>query len=872
MAGEAQISSWIEAEQGITVMSARECMVKFLKNMPSLKSSYLFKVAKNGEFTQFLKTYVKSAKWTHPDKDPLFSSAVFSSSILRALQTELVAVSSEAKQGYPISETRFRELAPIGSQLSVLVLDQLVHVYRTIFVNRDGGKASSVSVSPSNRHLVVASWGIDVFLQLVDWVVSSGNLELRKDHMQEVFSRLFSSHLVDGLVGLIIAMKGDTRTSMMQLLASVNNSAKRVLRLSLSQSKRQLLQSFMFRTYQSQRRTGRSGCFSPFFQALVELNVSIHFMQKVSERKLYTNEKGWFQDVLQVAECMQQGSLTDDIQLQVWRNIARSDDLTDFLRINNQVFTRECDVELVTLVNRVYIKKGARHPTKAHDLKISRSDMVQFPNMQARNIRQKERTYRFHVLETLNRRIHTLIPLVNLSVPPGQSSLADGIRSIRSIMFWSTKGMLWTEALRQTRCIKREVCVTIDKIRAIKCKQEHKVDIQGTESIFGQTMNALHHQTPRIFRIGPNERAFKVTEVGFNSQDIGGPYRDTIEALVKELESSVLPLFVPCVNSRLQMGRNQDVWVPNTIDRGFPQWQKDRVLSMYEFVGKLMGLAIRSINYLSFHFSEVVWKPLVWDRITVSDITAIDALAFRSLQDAKYADRGKFAKMFSHTKFVSKLANGQTVELVENGAKKSVTWQNKKHYFRALSDFKLGEFRKQADAMRRGLATVVPYQILSLFTWQDLQDHVCGRISVDVKLLQNMTRYAGSRRLGRGFVTRNSPHVRMFWKMMHDKMDNFQRSKLIFFVWGRSRLPVNKNGFERHFTIMAHASSHALGRNPDNYLPVAHTCFFQLELPEYSNIDIMYEKVMYACTHCTSIDGDNTAAARAAARRSGFNL
>ncbi|CAF1141610.1 unnamed protein product [Rotaria sordida] len=36
----------------------------------------------------------------------------------------------------------------------------------------------------------------------------------------------------------------------------------------------------------------------------------------------------------------------------------------------------------------------------------------------------------------------------------------------------------------------------------------------------------------------------------------------------------------------------------------------------------------------------------------------------------------------------------------------------------------------------------------------------------------------------------------------------------------------------------------------------SHTCFFTLDLPEYSTTDIMYERLNYAITNCTSIDGD----------------
>ncbi|CAF1246869.1 unnamed protein product, partial [Didymodactylos carnosus] len=36
----------------------------------------------------------------------------------------------------------------------------------------------------------------------------------------------------------------------------------------------------------------------------------------------------------------------------------------------------------------------------------------------------------------------------------------------------------------------------------------------------------------------------------------------------------------------------------------------------------------------------------------------------------------------------------------------------------------------------------------------------------------------------------------------------------------------------------------------------SHTCFFTLDLPPYSTEEIMYERLNYAITHCSSIDGD----------------
>ncbi len=45
------------------------------------------------------------------------------------------------------------------------------------------------------------------------------------------------------------------------------------------------------------------------------------------------------------------------------------------------------------------------------------------------------------------------------------------------------------------------------------------------------------------------------------------------------------------------------------------------------------------------------------------------------------------------------------------------------------------EFDQQCAAMLRGLATVVPVQLLKLFSWQELETQVCGR-GVDLQILK----------------------------------------------------------------------------------------------------------------------------------------
>jgi hypothetical protein len=92
----------------------------------------------------------------------------------------------------------------------------------------------------------------------------------------------------------------------------------------------------------------------------------------------------------------------------------------------------------------------------------------------------------------------------------------------------------------------------------------------------------------------------------------------------------------------------------------------------------------------------------------------------------------------------------------------------------------------------------------------------------------------------------------MFWQIMHG-FSVKEKELLLRFVWGRSRLPLSQQDFTQKFEIM---TCHI---NNDNVLPLAHTCFFQLELPRYTTIEIMKAKLLYAITSCIEVDMDGVA-------------
>ncbi len=149
------------------------------------------------------------------------------------------------------------------------------------------------------------------------------------------------------------------------------------------------------------------------------------------------------------------------------------------------------------------------------------------------------------------------------------------------------------------------------------------------------------------------------------------------------------------------------------------------------------------------------------DDITTDDVRAIDLLSFTILDDInnRLTQSNQTPEMFdavmSDIKFCVYGSDQKVYDLIPGGSRISVTWGNRKQFTDALISFRLNEFRVQCEAIRRGLATVIPYKNLPLLTWQELEWLVCGSKKVDVDLLQSMTSYHD--------CDSNDPHVKLFW-------------------------------------------------------------------------------------------------------------
>ncbi|NXC45230.1 HECD3 ligase, partial [Penelope pileata] len=316
--------------------------------------------------------------------------------------------------------------------------------------------------------------------------------------------------------------------------------------------------------------------------------------------------------------------------------------------------------------------------------------------------------------------------------------------------------------------------------------------------------------------------------------DNGGGFRDSLSDISEELCPSSgdvpvpLPFFVRTSNQGNSNSDTRDMYVPNPSCRDFPK---------YEWIGQLMGAALRSKEVLALALPSLVWKQLageevVWKR----DFAAVDAELVKLLEMLEGVDREAFNFMFGkELTYTTMLSNQCVVDLIPNGSKTVVRFEDRKEFIRLVQKARLEESKEQVAAIRAGLLSVVPQVVLDLLSWQQLEKKICGDPEVTVDELKKFIKFED--------FESHSSHVDVFWEALRN-FTSADLSRFLKFVTGRSRLPVQ-------LTVYSTVSSERV-----DMMPEASTCSCSLYLPSYSSAKVCEELLRYAVYNCVSIDTD----------------
>ena len=374
-------------------------------------------------------------------------------------------------------------------------------------------------------------------------------------------------------------------------------------------------------------------------------------------------------------------------------------------------------------------------------------------------------------------------------------------------------------------------------------------------------------------------RTFKVKFDGEGVDDYGGPYREIFQQICEELQISD-----PGVASS-EKSKRPSSWESNgtssvgdsTPTRCFlplllptPNWTasgdcKERYkytfhpastsplhMELFRFLGQFVGIAIRSKITLDISFSSFLWKCVVNERLTEEDLRSFDEPAYQFVNRLRYLHekvgtpslneseleygediqllREELDELLGDLTWTAKLSDGGIVELIEGGSKLLVKHEDLLEYLSLYTHCRLTENSSAVDMFKSGLASILPENSLTLLSWEEFEDFVCGQRTIDVQRLRENTEYDDD-------LSPEDQHIQFFWDVLASDFSEIEKSAFLRFVWARPTLPPVGVEFSQKLRILSAVGDDA-ALKPDQYLPKAHTCFFSINLPKYSTREV----------------------------------
>ena len=265
-------------------------------------------------------------------------------------------------------------------------------------------------------------------------------------------------------------------------------------------------------------------------------------------------------------------------------------------------------------------------------------------------------------------------------------------------------------------------------------------------------------------------------------------------------------------------------------------------LQYFRFVGRIIAKAINDGRVLDCYFTRSFYKCILGRPVDLSDLEAVDPEIYRSLQWTLNNDiTDVIDQAFSVE--VDNFGHKETYDLVPHGRSIQVTEENKQEYVQKVAEYRLYmSIKQQVDAFLIGFHEVIPQGLIAIFNEQELELLISGLPEIDVDDWKNNTEYSG--------YTTASPQIQWFWRAVR-AMSLEERAKLIQFVTGTSKVPLE--GFT-HLQGSSGRQKFQIHKDfgHQDRLPCAHTCFNQLDLPEYESYEKLRDMLKKAIGECAT--------------------
>ncbi|KAH8518946.1 hypothetical protein H0E87_000697 [Populus deltoides] len=266
-------------------------------------------------------------------------------------------------------------------------------------------------------------------------------------------------------------------------------------------------------------------------------------------------------------------------------------------------------------------------------------------------------------------------------------------------------------------------------------------------------------------------------------------------------------------------------------------------LSYFKFVGRVVAKALFDGQLLDVYFTRSFYKHILGVKVTYHDIEAVDPDYYKNLKwmlenDVSCIPDLTFSMDADEEKHILYEKTQVTdYELKPGGRNIRVTEETKHEYVDLVADHILtNAIRPQITSFLEGFNELVPRELISIFNDKELELLISGLPEIDLDDLKANTEYTG--------YTSASSVIQWFWEVVKG-FNKEDMARLLQFVTGTSKVPLE--GFKALQGISGPQKFqiHKAYGAPER-LPSAHTCFNQLDLPEYTSREQLQERLLLA--------------------------
>uniref|UniRef100_A0A3Q1F9Y5 HECT and RLD domain containing E3 ubiquitin protein ligase 4 n=1 Tax=Acanthochromis polyacanthus TaxID=80966 RepID=A0A3Q1F9Y5_9TELE len=335
------------------------------------------------------------------------------------------------------------------------------------------------------------------------------------------------------------------------------------------------------------------------------------------------------------------------------------------------------------------------------------------------------------------------------------------------------------------------------------------------ENIVGDTMEVLRKSKNVDYK-----KPLKVIFVGEEAVDAGGVRKEFFLLIMKELLDPKYGMFRYYEESRL-------IWFSNKTFED---------IDLFNLIGVICGLAIYNLTIVELNFPVALYKKLLKRKPTLDDLKELMPDVARSLQQLLDYTEDDLEETFCLNFTITEENYGATevLELVPNGEDISVNKSNRQDFVNAYVDYIFNtSVAPLFECFYAGFHKVCGGKVLELFQPNELQAMVIGNTNYDWTELEKSTEYKGE-------YWTDHPTIRLFWEVFHD-LPLEKKKQFLLFLTGSDRIPIL--GMKSLKLVIQPTGG------GEHYLPVAHTCFNLLDLPKYTSLETVREKLLQAIDH-----------------------